>query len=128
MPEPRTPSSEEAGHREFPTYRRGRWWPVFAILFLPFIILFRFLYPAIKHEINWRAMIATILYFEIFMLFAEHYNLKRGHWVYNEARIFGPKIFGIPIEEPLIYYWFPGLVVIAVMLAIRRKLKGGAKL
>lgn len=126
MPEPTTPSSpEEAGRREFPAYRRGRWWPAYILLILPFVKLFKFIYPTIRREINLRAAIATIILFEIFMLFAEHYNLKRGHWVYNEARILGVKVFGIPIEEPLIYYWFPGMLTIVILLAIRRKIREG---
>ena len=117
---PATPA--EAGRKEFPTYRRGRWWPAFALLLAPFMLIFKFILPPVKEHLNWRAALGTIFIFEALMLGVEHVSVKRGHWVYNEARILGPKLFGIPIEEPLLYYWFPPLLVIVMMLLFYREL------
>ncbi|HRY29247.1 MAG TPA: hypothetical protein P5079_04325 [Elusimicrobiota bacterium] len=125
MPEHIQPLPPEGKKKEeFPTYRRGAWWPAFSLLLLPFLFLFKPFYSVARKELNGRAALATILCFETFMLFAEHYSLKRGHWVYNEARIWGPKVFGVPLEEPLLYYWFPGLFVIVFMLFVKHKIEG----
>lgn len=106
-----------------PWYRRGIWWPAWAILILPFILVFGPIYRRVKNQINWRAAILTIVTSEILLTIVEHNSIQRGHWVYNEARILGPKIWDIPIEEPLIYYWLPQLMVIVSMLFIRSFLK-----
>jgi lycopene cyclase domain-containing protein len=105
-----------------PTYNRGKKYPASALLFLPFLIVFQFIYKLSKDEVDWRAAAATVAFFEIMFLFLESYHLRRGHWVYNEARIFGPKVFGIPIEEPLLYYLFSPLVIISAFHIIKRRL------
>ena len=35
-----------------------------------------------------------------------------GFWVYNTERLLGPEIWGVPIEEPLIYYLLPPIMVV----------------
>ncbi|MCB4757029.1 MAG: lycopene cyclase domain-containing protein [Elusimicrobia bacterium] len=106
-------------------YRKGRWIPLWAILIVPFLILFEPLYRYVKDEVNWKAAFGTVVIFELLLLCAEYYSLKRGHWVYNEARILGPKIFGIPIEEPLLYYLFPPLIIISLMHGVKKVLRKG---
>ncbi|MFH1258829.1 MAG: lycopene cyclase domain-containing protein [Elusimicrobiota bacterium] len=110
-----------------PWYRRGKWWPAWAILILPFIFIFAPLYRRIKDQINWRAIFAMIVVSEIILTIAEHNSIQRGHWVYNEARILGPRIWGIPIEEPLIYYWLPQILAVIALLFIRSLLKNSKK-
>ena len=116
-------SPQDAGRVDFPTYRRGPWWPAFLLLGLPFIFVFKMVLPAVRGRVNWRAVAGTIVVFELFMLCAEHYDLKRGHWVYNQSRILGPTIFHIPIEEPLLYYWFPPLLTIVMMVFFKKMLE-----
>lgn len=105
-------------------YRKGVWWPLWALLMVPFLGVFLPLYRFVRAEVNWKAAWMTVAVFEALLMFAEYYSLQRGHWVYNESRIFGPKIFGIPIEEPLIYYLFSPLIIISIfhgVLKYRRK-------
>lgn len=105
-----------------PAYKEGRWWPAWAILITPFLIAFYFLQRAARSAVNWKAAWAVVAAFEAVVFPAEWYSLRRGHWVYNEARILGPKLLGVPIEEPFLYYLFSPLIVITLMCAIRMKL------
>lgn len=102
-------------------YRRGKWWPLWALLKIPFLILFYPLYKYVKDEVNWTAAWLTVATFEVLLFCAEYLSLQRGHWVYNEARILGPKILGIPIEEPLLYYFFPPLIIISLFHLFKKK-------
>jgi lycopene cyclase domain-containing protein len=97
-----------------PTYRRGRWWPAWALLALPFVVLMAVLLPVVRRRVHWMACAFTVLVFEAVMLPVEHWSILRGHWVYNESRILGPLVWGIPIEEPLIYYLLPPILVIMI--------------
>ncbi len=100
-------------------YTKGKWVPWWAILFIPFLVLLQILHRHIKGQVNWRAAWLTVLIFEVMCMAAESYQLSRGHWVYNEARILGPKVFGVPIEEPLLYYLFSPLVIICIFHTIK---------
>lgn len=104
-------------------WKKGKWWPLWSLFMVPFLLVFLPLYRAVRQEVNWFAAWGTVLVFEAIMLPAEWYALRRGHWVYNEQRIWGPKIFGIPIEEPLLYYLFSPLILICLMHFIRMKLQ-----
>lgn len=119
--------SEETPNRKSPqdsfTYRRGTWWPLWALFIVPFLFVFLPLYRFIKNEVQWKAAWLTVLVCEIVLFSGEYYDLKRGHWVYNEARIFGPKILGVPIEEPLLYYLFCPLIIICIFHLCRYILK-----
>ena len=107
------------------TYVRGKWWPAWAALAAPFLLLLLYLYRIARREVCWKAAWATVIVFELTVFPAEYCSLIRGHWIYNEARILGPKILGVPIEEPLIYYLFPPIFVIVLMhlihMALNRK-------
>ena len=102
------------------TYASGAWWPAWALFITPFLAVFFFMYRAFKEDVNWRAAFATVALFEVVVFPWEHYALARGHWVYNAARILGPKWWGVPIEEPLLYYFFSPLIMITVMQAIQK--------
>lgn len=126
MPEPATPPrpGEEAPKKGLFTYVQGLWWPAWALLLAPFIVIFGYLYRTVRREVNLKAAFATVAVLEVMLFPDEWLALKRGHWIYNEARILGPRIFGVPIEEPLLYYVFPALIVIVGMHVIRRLLAG----
>ncbi len=120
MPEPQTEIDKKGLWFYF---KKGFWIPLTVILALPFVLIFIPLYRAARTEVHWKAVFATITVFEIVMFLSEHFSLSRGHWVWNEARILGPKIWGVPIEEPLLYYWFPVIFVITLLHAIRKAIK-----
>jgi len=108
---------------ELITNSNGTWWPASAALAVPFILLRNVLRRSAAGQINWRAAVLTVVIFECLMIVAEHYSLSRGHWVYNKARLLGPKIWGVPIEEPLIYYWLGPFFTITLWGAVRHHLK-----
>lgn len=108
MPEPDI--HEENGK---PTYRRGAKYPAWMLIALPFIALTGFLLKRVR-GLHWPSLLATVLLFEAALLFVEHNSVMIGHWVYNQNRILGPEVWGIPIEEPLIYYLFPPIMVVVV--------------
>lgn len=93
-------------------------WPATVILAVPFMLLLVPLYKAAKERVNWKAALSMIATFEVVMFCAEFFSVSRGHWVWNPNRTLGVAIFGIPIEEPLLYYWFPPLFVVILMHAI----------
>ncbi|MCK4935450.1 MAG: hypothetical protein KAR84_01240 [Elusimicrobiales bacterium] len=102
-------------------------WPATVVLLAPFMFLFIPLYKAARHSVNWAAAVAMMATFEVIMFFAEYFSVSRQHWIWNPDRILGPTIFGIPIEEPLLYYWFPPLFVVILMHAIENWLKKRAE-
>ena len=104
-------------------YARGARWPAWFLLALPFILVCVYVLHAVRKEINWRAAAAMVVVSEIMLMIVEHISVGRGHWVYNENRILGLKIWDVPVEEPLIYYWLPQLFVVATMLLIYRRLR-----
>ena len=98
-------------------------WPATIVLLAPFMVLFIPLYKAARHSVNWAAAIAMMASFEVIMFFSEYFSVSRQHWIWNPDRIIGPTIFNIPIEEPLLYYWFPPLFVVVLMHAIENWMK-----
>lgn len=111
-------------HDEVPpgSYSRGSKWPATVLLLLPFLLVLKPLYRSIRNDVNRRALLLTIAVFEVVMFCSEHFSVSRGNWVWNEARILGPKIWGVPIEEPLLYYWVPVVFVVTLFHVIRKKL------
>lgn len=106
------------------SYTRGRKWPAAFLLALPFITLMAPMYEAARRRVDWVACMLMVLSFEVIMFVAEHNSIMRGHWVYNESRILGPRIWGIPIEEPLIYYFFPPVFVVLLYETMVKLLEG----
>lgn len=96
------------------TWKKGKWAPLWALFMVPFLLVALPLYRWVRTEVSWAAAWITVAVFEMLLMPVEWYSLGRGHWVYNEARILGPKIFGIPIEEPLLYYLFSPLIIICI--------------
>ena len=97
-----------------PTYARGTKWPAWAVLALPFIVVMVPLYRVVRHRVRWASCMLTVLVFEAMMIPVEHNSILRGHWVYNQNRILGPLFWSIPIEEPLIYYFLPPILIIMI--------------
>lgn len=104
-------------------YANGDWWPAWAVLFLPFLFWLLVLLRRTNDRINWRAAYATIIAFELILGVTEIFSVSRGHWVYNESRIWGPKLFHVPIEEHLLYYFFSSLIVVSAFHALRLHLE-----
>lgn len=98
-------------------------WPATVILVAPFFFIVAPFYKAAKKSLNWPAALAMIATFEIVMFACEIMSVSRGHWVWNPNRTLGPTVFGVPVEEPLLYYWFPPLFVVLLMLSIENYLK-----
>ena len=92
-------------------------WPATVILAAPFALLLIPLYRAARERVNWKAALAMIATFEALMICAELFSVSRGHWIWNPNRVLGPMFLGVPIEEPLLYYWFPPLFVVILMHA-----------
>ena len=111
----------------YPSYARGKKWPAWALLAVPFIAVMIPLYQAAKRHVHWGACLLTVVVFEAMMIPIEHNSIVRGHWVYNENRILGPLFWGIPIEEPLIYYLFPPILVILIYECVAAWLTGKLK-
>lgn len=104
-------------------------WPASVILAAPFFLLVLPLYKAARERVNWKAALAMVATFEAIMFCAEIFSVSRGHWVWNPNRTLGPTVFGVPIEEPLLYYWFPPLFIVMLMHAFEGFFikKGGVK-
>ena len=96
------------------------WWPT---LLLPYLLVLYVLYKAVASDVHWKAAIATVALSEMVCFPAEAFSVSRGHWVYNDARIWGARFFNVPIEEPLLYYVFPALIVIMSFHFIRMMLR-----
>ena len=104
-------------------YSEGQWWPAWALLIVPYLLWLLGLCRKTMDRVNWPAAFATVAVFELVVGTSEIYSVSRGHWVYNDARLWGPKLFNVPIEEHLLYYVFPPLLVICGMHAIRMALE-----
>lgn len=120
--EPQARPSQGLFSEEF-SYWRGKKFPWWATLLVPFMAAALFLYRTVREEVDVRALLCTVLVFEAVVFPAEIFSVSRGHWVYNNAKIWGPKLFGVPIEEPLLYYIFPAIIVVTVFHALRKALR-----
>ncbi len=76
------------------------------------------LYKASRESVNWRAAGLMILTFSAIAFVAGHFSVLREHWIWNPMRTLGPTVWGVPIEEPLLYYWFPPMFTVILMHAI----------
>ncbi len=83
------------------SYSRGKkapvwiWVAVFVIIFGA--VLYRFFRG------SWKAVLATTLIFLCIAYPNELYSLHSGFWVYNQNRMLGPWVLGVPIEEWIMY-------------------------
>ncbi len=104
----------------YPTYSRGKKTPAWFLIGLPFLIaIWIALYKHLVKNIDWTATILTVLLFEFTCLYVEHTALMRGFWVYNENKIFGPRVWNVPIEEVFIYYIWPIIMVVMLFMAFK---------
>jgi len=80
--------------------------PAWALVAIPFIPLTYFLHKQVKKAkvFSWPSFFIVLIIFWLTLSFVEYNSIQKGHWVYNENRILGPKVFNIPIEEYFIYY------------------------
>ena len=112
-------------------YREGAWYPAWALLLVPFIGLGLALCRVVGKAVDWKAALGAVMVFEAVVLPAESRCLRRGHWIYNESRILGPRVFGVPVEEPALYYLFSPLIIISIFhgflkgFSAREKARGG---
>lgn len=106
-----------------PAYDTGDWWPAWSTLLLPFVCVLWALVRRFKESVNWPAAFSTALLFQVIMFPAEAFSVSRGHWVYNEARIWGLKVLNVPLEEPFLYYFFGPMFLIVTMQSLRRVLR-----
>lgn len=123
MPEPPGESAPADTTRDDQRKPAEKKWPATVLLVAPFFYVLASLYKSARHDVNWKAAITTIITFEAVMFPAEHFSIARGHWIWNDSRILGTKLWEVPVEEPLLYYWFPPLFVILLMHTIRRILQ-----
>jgi len=100
---------------DIPGYERGKRVPAWFALAIPFLALMGVLFRRVKN-LSFKSVIGVIVVFEIGTLLIEHHAVVNGHWVYNRAKLLGPLVWDVPIEEVVIYYVFPPLFVIFIML------------
>lgn len=101
----------------------ARKWPASVILTLPFFFIAAPIYNATKKVVSWRAASSMIATFSVIAFVAGHFSVLHKHWIWNPARTLGPTIWQVPIEEPLLYYWFPPLFVVLLFHAVEDYLK-----
>ncbi|HEX2958241.1 MAG TPA: hypothetical protein VHO70_15510 [Chitinispirillaceae bacterium] len=98
-----------------PGYERGKRFPAWSVLAIPFLVLMGAVFRYVK-KVSFKAALAVIILFETGTLLIEHHAVINGHWVYNRAKLLGPLVWDVPIEEVVIYYLFPPVFVILIML------------
>lgn len=123
MPEP-LPSP---GEKERTPAAAPKKWPASVILTIPFFFIVLPLYRASRESVNWRAAGLMILTFSALAFCAGHFCILREHWIWNPLRTLGPTVWLVPIEEPLLYYWFPPLFTVILMHALDNWLGGRKK-
>ena len=101
--------------KDIPGYERGMRIPAWFGLAIPFLALMAVLFRHVKN-LSFKSALGVIVIFEIGTLLIEHHAVVNGHWVYNRAKLLGPLVWDVPIEEVVIYYLFPPLFVIFLML------------
>jgi lycopene cyclase domain-containing protein len=102
-------------------------WPSSVYLPLPFFAVAVPLYESAKKYVNWRAVFLMVLTFSVIAFVSGHYSVLSKHWIWNPNRTLGPTIWAVPIEEPLLYYWFPPVFCVVLMHAIEHYLGGKRK-
>lgn len=118
---------EAAAPPPAPAAAETKKWPASVILTLPFFIIVIPLYNAARKLVNWRAAFFMILTFASVAFCAGHFSVMRKHWIWSPDRTLGPTIWRVPIEEPLLYYWFPPLFCVILLHAIEHHIRGKRK-
>lgn len=82
-------------------YKRGSKVPVWAM-----VVLFVLTCMAVGYIFfrgAWRAVLGTALVFLCVAYPNELYSLSRGYWVYNNSKMIGIWVLGVPVEEWFMY-------------------------
>lgn len=86
-------------------YERGRKFPTWVVVASAVTLFAAALYRHFRG--SWPALISTVLVFFCIAYPNELYSLHNGLWVYNQKRIFGFWLFGVPVEEWFMYTMSP---------------------
>ena len=96
-------------------YKRGVKFPVWIWVVIGIILLAALLYPHFKG--SWKTVIASSLVFFSVAYPNELYSLSHGLWVYNQNRMIGPWVLGVPLEEWFMYFLSPmtGCMILSIV-------------
>lgn len=99
-------------------YSRGRKIPVWA--YVAAAVTFTALILKRSFHGSWKAVIGTCVVFVCVAYPNELYSLHNGLWVYNQQRIFGIWLLGVPVEEWFMYTMSPvaGSMLVAKLVAV----------
>jgi lycopene cyclase domain-containing protein len=87
------------------------WWLLGSIAFIAAGL------PWVWRRMQWRALLLVGGPFIVLMFAVESLALLRGWWTWNAARLLGPRIGRVPLEECLLYVVVvPVLVVMQLLL------------
>jgi lycopene cyclase domain-containing protein len=87
------------------------WWLLGSIAFIASGL------PWVWRRMQWRALLLVGGPFIILIFIIESLALQRGWWTWNAARLLGPRIGRVPLEECLLYVVVvPVLVVMQLLL------------
>lgn len=90
-------------------------WAILALIFVPIAIT---LHTKIKKQYKeesafaWSPITLATAVFWLTLIFVEHHSIICGHWVFNEARLWGIYIWQIPVEEFVFYTIGPIFVIL----------------
>lgn len=86
-------------------YVRGRKFPTWVVVASAVTLFAAALYRHFRG--SWPALASTVLVFLCIAYPNELYSLHNGLWVYNQNRIFGFWLLGVPVEEWFMYTMSP---------------------
>lgn len=58
-----------------------------------------------RQAVSWPAMIATVAIFFVGLAYVEHKAIVGEFWIYNYAVLWDIRIWRIPLEEYVVFYW-----------------------
>lgn len=82
-------------------YKRGTKFPVW--IWVVAFVLVALAVAYVFFRGSWKAVLATTAVFVCVAYPNELYSLSQGYWVYNQNRMIGPWLFGVPVEEWAMY-------------------------
>ena len=95
--------SPALGRGGFFTYARGLYFPGWTITVLAFVVASFLLIKSSYRKLNGWALVLCYLISNLMYLLVEYNGICRGHWVWNDQKIWGPKLGVIPLEELGLY-------------------------
>ncbi len=90
-------------HRGIPRFSSGRYFPGWAMAVGPFFFTALVAFRKFFRSIHIPALFFTFVINMSTYLLWEYNAIVRGHWVYNDQRILGPRLGVTPIEELFLY-------------------------